>query len=114
MNIPVTILTRTADGDEDVYGNPTEETVESDGVCWYHQGTSGGQSKGDRAEESGGLTELSTDWWTFYFPADTDVTARSAVTVPDGTFELVGEPWKAVHPRTGDVEYILASAERAG
>lgn len=114
MTIACTITNRTQDDDSpDEYGNPTAAVSTAHELCWYHQGAAGGQSIGSASEQTG-VAEVELERWTFYlFPAST-VQATSTLTVPDGSFEVSGPPWPARHPRTGALEFVVASAVRAG
>lgn len=113
MTIPCTISTRTQDDDSvDEYGNPTEDETTVSTLCWHHQGT--GRAGTRYSDEETGLAVMESDEETFYWPPGTAVRSTSAVTVDGVTFEMDGPPWEAKHPRTGQVEYVMGTARRAG
>lgn len=105
LNQTCWIVTRPGSGDGDsYYGDQADETdptaVET--VCEVQQ---------RRRDEDEAQGELSSGTWDGFFPAGTDLNTASAVIVEgEGTFELVGDPWRARNPRTqvfGQVEATL-------
>lgn len=104
---PCTITRRSsASGTIDDYGGeiPSEQTVET--VCQIQQ---------IRRVEPGGDGELSiTDWVGFFLPGEVLSTA-DLVTVDDGDYEVVGDPWQAQQgsPSVWHVEATLRKVSGA-
>lgn len=102
---PCTITHRSSGQQTDSYGNeiPTETTTTT--VCELQQ---------RRRDEPTGEGEVSsTDWVAFFLPGEA-LTTADRLTVDGETYELVGDPWTARNPRTGDVSHIEASVRKVG
>jgi len=104
INRPCTIRRRVEGGVKDDLGNSNPGVVEVETVCELQQET------GFRKEGEG---ELSDTRWVVYLLPDAEIGSGDSIEVEgDGTFQVLGEPWKARNPRTGQYSYIRAAARR--
>lgn len=102
LNRTVTITTQSPSGTADGYGNETDTptTVETVGELQQRQ----------RDEDAtGGVSDTS---WLLVVPAGTEIAADSTVTVDGLAYEVIGDPWPARSPRTGEVHHIEATLQR--
>ncbi len=103
LNRACSIDHRTADGDEDAYGNATVqiETVET--VCELQQ---------RQRDESTDREDLSVTQWLLVLPAGTVIWAGDTVTVDGFDYEVSGDPWEARNPFTQAQSHIEATVIR--
>jgi hypothetical protein len=102
MNRPATLLSRTQDGPDDEYGNPTWTEVAAATTCELQQ------EVGWEAE--GGVIQLST--WRVFLPAGTPADGWDAVNVDGDLYELEGDAWPARNPRTKNFTHVEARVRR--
>lgn len=103
LNRSVTLIRRLPSVDTDVYGNeiPGEDLVETVGELQQR-----------RREEPGGAGEVSETDWLLVLPAGTDLRTGDAVEVDGMLYELIGDPWAARNPRTGEESHVEATLRR--
>lgn len=101
----VTIQRHADSGNIDDYGNeiPTVTTVEVLGELQQPS------RSGARGEAEGTISQ--TDWILF-LPANTPIDTNDVVVVDGQSFEVIGDPWNAFNPRTGEFEHVEASLRR--
>ena len=108
ISTPCTLIlgSQVEDGD-DFSDEAPEEPDEVEAVCHIEQ------ARRDEPDDQG---ELSVTLWTLFFlPDEEDLETADSVIVPGfGTFELKGDPWPALNPRTNRVEHVEATAVRTG
>jgi hypothetical protein len=97
----VTIQHHTESGELDVYGNDIPTVVEVNTV---------GELQQKSRDEAGDA--LSQTDWRLYLPAQTPIDTNDVVLVDGEAFEVVGDPWQAFNPRTGDYEHVEVSLRR--
>jgi hypothetical protein len=107
LNRPVTITTpepASTPGKDD-YGNQLDDDTRAIVVE-----TVGELQQRQRSEdETGGVSDTS---WLLVLPAGTRIAGDSIVTVNDLAYEVIGEPWAARNPRTGQESHIEATLRR--
>lgn len=92
------LLTKvTQDGPPDECNNPTATTETVAAKCWYEL---------ERATEDTVNTDLQSETHRLYFRAGTDVTGFDSLAVNGHTFHILGPPWEAINPRTGEASHI--------
>lgn len=105
MNRPITIISRTASGSTDDYGNATETETETATVGELQRQISRGSAENAQ--------ELSDTDWLLVLPAGTTIDTNDRIRVEDGrVFEVEGEPWHARNPRTGLEHHVEVSLRR--
>jgi hypothetical protein len=97
----VTIQHHTESGNTDVYGTDIPTVVEVNTVGELQQRS--------RDEAEGAISQ--TDW-RLYLPAETPIDTNDVVQIDGQTFEVVGDPWQAFNPRTGEWEHVEVSLRR--
>jgi hypothetical protein len=105
LNRPVTIIGRSASGDEDAYGNDVATETLTETVCELQQ---------VRREEPAGEGETTRTDWLLILPAGTPVRTGDIAVVGGLEYELVGDPWQARNPRTRVESHIEATCRRTG
>lgn len=93
-----TLLTRSATGEPDEYGNPTNEVAELETRCELQQAGS--------REELDGAVQVVT--WRAFLPADAPARGWDALRVDGRVLELNGNAWPVVNPRTGELSHVEA------
>lgn len=98
LQVRATLLHRTADPtDDDEYGNPGWDIVESDVVCELQQ-VGAREGHGDA---------VMIDTWRFWLPPDAPATGWDALRLEDGRLlELRGDPYLAHSARTGTPHHV--------
>lgn len=106
LNMPATIIRRRPGEEEDERGNQVSVPKEVETRCWIE--------KRKRAEEEPGQEgELSDTLWAGYFEAGVDLRTGDAIVIDgQGKYELVGDPWEAINPRTGQASHVEANLRR--
>ncbi len=99
----VTIIHRSSSGDTDAYGDDLETETTT---------TTVGELQQTARLEPSGQGELSDTTWLLILPAGTLLTTSSAVVVDEHVYELVGDPWPARNPLTGDESHVEATVRR--
>lgn len=104
LNRRCTIITRTASGDEDDYGNDLPGETVTETVCEIQQ---------RQRDEPGDQGELSVTGWLLILPAGTLIRTGDSVVIDGGhEYEVVGDPWPLRNPRTQQESHIEASVRR--
>lgn len=104
LNRPCTITRRSSTSTRDEYGKKLKATTTLATVCELQQRS---------RDEQDNQGETSDTEWLLVLPAGTAIDTGDAVTVTgEGTFELVGAPWRARNPRTGAESHIEATLRR--
>lgn len=107
---PSTIVSVTASGTKDEYGNPAAGTPTRTATLCYLEPwrATAGEQDVDRATTS--------DDWLYVVPAGTTLTSIDHIEVDGetGTFEVVGEPAALWNPRKRAVSHIEARLRRTG
>lgn len=107
LSLSATLITRREGEDEDAYGAKKPDVEETSVRCELQQVP---LRRSGEPDEGG---EASDTLWTGFFPAGTDLRTADAVVVEGrGKFELVGEPWHARNPRTGQESHLEAKLRR--
>ncbi len=89
----------------DEYGNPGETTTTSSALCELQQK--------ERDEEENDTAVQGETWNLFLVPSAT-IDGGDRVAVGGVTYEVVGPPWRARHPRSGAITHIEATVRRDG
>lgn len=100
-----TLVARAYVGEPDEYGNPTAIETETATRCELQQ-------VGSR-EENGEALEVTT--WRCWLPPETaalDARGWDAIRVDGRTYELSGDVWGVVNPRTGETHHAEAMLTR--
>lgn len=104
MNLPVTIVTRTATDELDEFGNERQADASVVTV---------GELQQLRRDEPDDQGELSDAYWALFLPAGTMITTGDVVLAGGQQFEVVGDPWRARNPRTQVASHIECTLRRA-
>jgi hypothetical protein len=102
LNTPCTITRRTSSTSEDAYGDTIPGTTTTTTVCELQQR--------QRSEQPG--AEVSDTIWLLILPAGTGIDTGDKVTVDGVDYEMVGDPWPARNPRTGQASHVEATLRR--
>jgi hypothetical protein len=103
LKIPCTLLTRTQDGPEDEYGNPTWQEDERPSVCELQQAGA--------TEELGDAVQAAR--YRCFLPADAPVRGWDGIRLEDGTvLELAGDAWPVRNLLTDAVSHVEADVLR--
>lgn len=110
---PARLMTNTAtithvspDADNpDEYNNPGEATTTTTALCELQQ------KERDEAQTDSGVQ---SETWNLYLVPTATIGGGDRVEVDDVTYEVIGPPWRARHPRSGDITHIEATVRRAG
>lgn len=110
---PARLMTNTAtithvDVDEDnpdEYGNPGEVTTTTTALCELQQ-TSRDEKQVDSA--------VTSETWNLYLVPTAEIDAGDRATVDGTPYDVIGPPWRARHPRSGEITHIEATVRRAG
>lgn len=86
IKTPCTITRRSQGTEEDNYGNLIPVTKEVETLCAIQQRSS------NEPEDQGELSD--STWLGFFFIAE-ELDTSDAVSTADGTYEVVGQPWRA-------------------
>ncbi len=89
----------------DGYGNPGEATTTTTALCELQQ-----TERDERQNDSG----VQSETWNLYLVPTATIDGGDRVEVDDVTYEVIGPPWRARHPRSGDITHIEATVRRAG
>lgn len=105
MTNTATIIHVTADPtDPDEYGNPGEDTTTTTASCELQQ---------TRRDEETVDADVQQETWTLFLEPAATIDGGDRVTVDGVTYEVIGPPWPARHPRRGTVTHIEATVRRA-
>jgi hypothetical protein len=101
-----TLLVRAQDGPADEYGNPGWSELE--------QPTTVELQQAGAREELDGAVQVST--WRVWLPADAPTRGWDGLRVESGplagVYEVSGDAWQVVNPRTGVLHHVEAFATR--
>ena len=89
----------------DEYGNPGETTTTTSALCELQQA---------QRDEEQDDTAVQTETWNLYLVPTATIDGGDRVAVDGVTYEVIGPPWRARHPRSGDISHIEAPVRRAG
>jgi len=89
----------------DEYGNPGESTTTTTALCELQQK--------ERDEEQTD-SHVQGETWNLYLVPTATIDGGDRVEVDDVTYEVIGPPWRARHPRSGEITHIEATVRRAG
>jgi len=103
LTLPITITRRTEGSSVDRYGNQVASTKSVE--------TFGELQQEYRAEETL-AGDIATDRWRLFLAPTEVLAAGDAVEANGSSFEVVGQPWIARNPRTGDEQHIEATLTR--
>jgi hypothetical protein len=97
----VTIQHNTESGNLDVYGTdiPDVQELRVKGELQQHS----------RDEAEGTISQTN---WLLILPAKTPIDTNDVVVVDGDTYEVMGDPWQAFNPRTGEYEHVEVSLRR--
>jgi len=101
MNLPVTIVRRSASGVEDDYGNeiPAETSIQT--VCEFQQ-----KARGEEDEN------LASTQYMLFLPAGTDIDAGDVVVIEGLEYQMAGDPWFARDPESQTNSHVEATLVR--
>ena len=99
MTQPAT-LAHAADGPPDIYNDPTTTYTPQAVRVWMHQ---------TQRDEQTVRGQIESETWAVYLPPTITVGPADRLTVDGVTYELVGPPWRAFHPRLRRVTHIEAT-----
>lgn len=110
---PVRLMTNTAtithvevdEDNPDEYNNPGEATTTTTALCELQQ---------TRRDETHDDSAVQGETWNLYLVPTATIDGGDRATVDGVTYEVLGPPWRARHPRTGVVTHIEATVRRAG
>jgi hypothetical protein len=97
----VTIQHRSESGIFDIYGSDIPETGTYE--------TLGELQQRSREEEESAISRTN---WVLFLPAEASIDTNDVVTIDGETFEVIGDPWHAFNPRTGEYEHVEVSLRR--
>lgn len=97
----VTIQRHVESGDTDDYGNDIPTVVDVKVLGELQQRS--------RDEAEGTVSQTN---WVLFLPAKTPIDTNDVVLVDNDAYEVIGDPWQAFNPRTGDYEYVEVSLRR--
>lgn len=99
-----TIISRSASGDIDDYGNDVQGETVTQTTCDIQQ---------RQRDEPGDQGEVSATGWLLILPAGTALRTGDSVVI-DGAqeYEVVGDPWAAYSPLTQAVHHVEATVAR--
>ena len=97
----VTIRHRSESGIFDIYGSDIPETLETHVMGELQQRS--------REEEESAISRTN---WVLFLPGDTPIDTNDVVRIDTEEFEVVGDPWHAFNPRTGEIEHVECSLRR--
>jgi hypothetical protein len=98
---PVTIQHQTESGNSDAYGNDIPTKVDVNVLGELQQRS--------RDEAEGTVSQTN---WILFLPANTPIDTNDVVLVGGESFEVIGDPWQAFNPRTGEFEHVEVSLRR--
>lgn len=104
LNLKATVTDVVMDGPEDQYGNPTESASTRTIKCWLHQ---------TEASEDSLPSGVDSEDYTLYTHATADISAADRIQVLGVSYEVSGEPWRAIDPRTAEVVFQKCHVRRA-
>jgi hypothetical protein len=97
----VTIQHRSESGIFDIYGSDIPDKGE------YN--TMGELQQRSREEEESAISRTN---WVLFLPGDTPIDTNDVVKIDNEEFEVIGDPWHAFNPRTGQIEHVEVSLRR--
>ena len=62
-----------------------------------------------REEEEAAISRTN---WVLFLPGDTPSTPMMSSLIDGEAFEVIGDPWHAFNPRTGEIEHVETSLRR--
>lgn len=110
LRYPVILVSRTDSGDEDSWGSPIMDEVETNALCYFQQYET---SDDDTIAEDTPTTAS----YTVFLEPDTDPGPYDAVKLDVGRgveqFEIVGQPEMALNARTATGNHFKMRVRRA-
>jgi hypothetical protein len=103
LNRPCTVVRRVDSGEVNDYGDPVMTETQTEAICELQKPP---RRASDEANQSG---ELSDTLWDLFLPAGTEIATGDAVIVDGVKYELVGDPWRARHPLTRNIDHLEAT-----
>ena len=97
----ITIQHHTESGNSDVYGTDIPAVVEIQVLGELQQRS--------RDEAEGAISQTN---WMLFLPPNTPIDTNDVVKVDGESYEVVGDPWQAFNPRTGQYEHVEVSLRR--
>ena len=97
----VTIQHRSESGIFDIYGSDIPQKGEVT--------TKGELQQRSREETDAAISRTN---WVLFLPAETAIDTNDVVIVDGEEFEVIGDPWPAFNPRTGQFEHVEVSLRR--
>jgi hypothetical protein len=97
----VTIQHHTESGTADVYGTDIPGVVDVKVLGELQQHS--------RDEAEGTLSQTN---WILFLPPNTPIDTNDVVLVDNDAYEVIGDPWQAFNPRTGEFEHVEVSLRR--
>lgn len=105
LNMTGTVMRTVHDGPADMFGDPTETSSTATFRCWIAQRM--------RDEDTVGRDLQAQEFDLYLEPAAAgQVEGSDRIAVAGTTYELVGPPWPAVNPRTGETSHVVATIRR--
>lgn len=97
----VTIQHHSESANLDVYGSDISKMEEIEVMGELQQRS--------RDEEEGTISQTN---WLLFLPADTPIDTNDVVMVDGDSYEVIGDPWHAFNPRTGEHAHVEVSLRR--
>jgi hypothetical protein len=97
----VTIQRHAESGNLDVYGSDMPTVTEIQTVGELQQRS--------RDEAEGAISQTN---WILFLPRATVIDTNDVVVVDGESFEVMGDPWQAFNPRTGEFEHVEVGLRR--
>ena len=91
-------------GAADAYGNPTETTTTSTAAAEIQQ---------TQRDEHTRDANVAEETWLLVLAPTATIDNTDRVSVGGVSYEVIGPPWRARNPRTGDVTHIEATVKKA-
>jgi len=102
LTLPATIVRRSSDGTIlDIYGNEIPSETRLNTVCELQQ---------QRRTEEGDAVAVGD--FVLFLPPDTLLDTNDVVIVDGRQYEVIGPPWYARNPRTGQQHHVECSLRR--
>jgi hypothetical protein len=105
LNLTASVTRVVRDGTEDAFGDPTETTLTATYRCWLAQAG---------ADEATVNQDVQREDFALYLEAGASggIDGTDRVTVGGVEYEVVGPPWSAINPRTGQTTHVVATIRR--
>jgi hypothetical protein len=99
LTLTATITSRVQTGAVDVFGDPTWTTTTTSGVRCELQAR-------QRTESTDGLSEMTDTTFECWLEPGTIIDADDQIAISGTTYDVIGTPWVARNPRTGNTEFV--------